>query len=125
MRRGLVALGFVAAVAAAGSAFADVRDVLTANTLILTDNSDNQTAYLLDADGRFTETAHDGKQSHGVWTLKDGRLCVTPEGQSAACVPMGDDRVVGQAWDIKGPTGQVVWRAGIVAGREKTARPAQ
>jgi len=53
------------------------------NTLILTDSADNQTAYLLDADGRFTETPMTAS-SHGAWTLKDGRLCVTPEGQSTA-----------------------------------------
>ena len=123
MRRILLALGFASTVVIAGPALAGVKDVLTANTLILTDSADNQTAYLLDADGRFSETASDGKRSSGAWTLKDGRLCVTPEGQSTACVPMGEDRVVGYAWDIKGPTGQVIWHAEIVAGREKIDRP--
>ena len=106
-------------------ALAGVRDVLITNTLILTDSSDAQTAYLLDPEGRFTETTYDGKQSHGVWTLKEGRLCVTPEAQSTSCVPMGEDRIVGYAWDIKGPTGQVVWHAEIVVGREKIDRPGQ
>ena len=123
MRRILLALGFASTVVIAGPALAGVKDVLTANTLILTDSADNQTAYLLDADGRFSETASDGKRSSGAWTLKGGRLCVTPEGQSTACVPMGEDRVVGYAWDIKGPTGQVIWHAEIVAGREKIDRP--
>ena len=123
MRRILLALGFASTVVIAGPALAGVKDVLTANTLILTDSADNQTAYLLDADGRFSETTSDGKRSSGAWTLKDGRLCVTPEGQSTACVPMGEDRVVGYAWDIKGPTGQVIWHAEIVAGREKIDRP--
>jgi hypothetical protein len=123
MRRLGFALVLASFVAIAGPAFAGVREVLTANTLILTDVADNQTAYLLDADGHFTETTYDGRQAHGAWTLKEGRLCVTPEGQSTACVPMGEDRVVGYAWDIKGPTGQVVWHAEIVAGREKIDRP--
>ena len=123
MRRFLLALGIASTVVIAGPALAGVRDVLTANTLILTDSADNQTAYLLDADGRFSETAADGKRSSGAWTLKDGRLCVTPEGQSTACVQMGEDRVVGDAWDIKGPTGQVIWHAEIVAGCEKIDRP--
>ena len=123
MRRILFALGIASTVVIAGPALAGVRDVLTANTLILTDGADNQTTYLLDADGRFSETASDGKRSSGAWTLKDGRLCVTPEGQSTACVPMGEARVVGYTWDIKGPTGQVIWHAEIVAGREKIDPP--
>jgi YD repeat-containing protein len=119
MRRILLAAGFAAAAALAGPAFAGVRDVLAANTLILIDGADHQTAYLFDADGSFTQTTYDGQHAHGAWTLKDGRLCVTPQGQSTACVPMGDDRIVGYAWEIKGPTGQVVWHAEIIAGREK------
>jgi hypothetical protein len=38
---------------------------------------------------------------------------------------MADDRAVGHAWDIKGPTGQVVWHAEIAAGREAVREPAQ
>jgi hypothetical protein len=84
MRRILIASVFGLVVALAGPALAGVQDVLAANTPVLTDSADKQTAYLLGAGGQFTETGSGGKQAHGAWPLNDGRLCLAREGRSTA-----------------------------------------
>src|SRR5262249_27419234 len=114
MRSTLAALGAgFLATALAAPAFADTRDVLTHNTLILSDGTGDghQTAYLLNSDGSFYATNYEGPRYNGAWTLNGGRLCLTPQGGAATCVPMGNDRIVGYNWDIKGRDGETNWHA--------------
>jgi len=125
MRLTLAALA-AATFVIAGPAFADTREVLVNNTLILSDGTGDghQAAYLLNGDGTFFATSYEGPRWRGSWTLKDGRLCLKPEAQAPTCVPMGNDRIVGYNWDIKGPGGETAWHAEIHAGRETIGRRA-
>lgn len=100
-----------------GSAAADTVDVLLKNTLTLTDAQGGVTTVVLGDEGKFEQTNAAGLWAAGVWKKQDGRLCMTARGQSETCMPLEADKDVGDSWEIKGPTGRVVWTATVVEGR--------
>jgi hypothetical protein len=115
MRR--IFLSVATALALAAPASADTLDVLSRNTLTLTDAQGGVTTVLLAEGGKFEQTNARGMWAAGFWTQKDGRFCMTARGEAEICFPLEADKSVGDAWEIKGPTGRLVWTAKIEEGR--------
>jgi hypothetical protein len=107
----------VIVLALAASASADTLDVLYRNTLTLTDAQGGVTTVRLAEDGKFQQTNARGMWAAGFWTLRDGRFCMTPRGESEICFPLESDKPVGAKWEINGPSGKPVWTARIEEGR--------
>ena len=115
MRRTLLSAATALAVAAPASA--DTLDVLYDNTLVLTDAQGAVTTVLLAKGGKFEQTNGRGMWAAGFWTQKDSRFCMTARGEAEICFALEADKSVGDAWEIKGPTGRAVWTAKIEQGR--------
>ena len=115
MRR--IFLSAAMALAFAAPAWADTLDVLYSNTLSLTDSQGGVRTVLLAPSGKFEQTNARGMWAAGFWAQKDGRFCMTARGEAEICFPLEADKSVGDAWEIKGPTGRVVWTAKIEEGR--------
>ena len=107
--------GLVLALAA--SASADTLGVLMKNTLTITDTQGGVTSIWLAEDGRGSQTDPTGMGASGFWTMEEQRLCWTARGKSRMCVPLEADKDVGDRWEVKGPTGQVVATLAILEGR--------
>jgi hypothetical protein len=124
MRRALAAIALV--LAASPAAWADTLDVLKKNTLTLTDAGGGVTTLLLSDEGRMEQTDPAGTWAAGFWSMEARDLCWTARGKPGLCIPLAADKEVGDAWEISGPTGRVVWSARIVEGRAdlKAERPA-
>jgi hypothetical protein len=120
MRRTLLSAAIALAMAAPASA--DTLDVLYRNTLTLTDAQGGVTTVQVAAGGKFEQTNARGAWAAGFWTQKDGRFCMTARGESEMCFPLEGEKSVGDAWEIKGPTGRVVWTARIEEGRAELDR---
>jgi hypothetical protein len=116
MRRTFFLSAAIALVLAA-PASAGTLDILYKNTLRLTDGQGGVTTVLLSDDGKFEQTNARGAWAAGFWTQNDGRFCMTARGESELCFPLETDKSVGDAWEIKGPTGRLVWTARIEEGR--------
>ncbi len=119
MRRLMIASGIALALAA--PALADTRAVLVHGTLMLTDTTGDMKHFLLAEDGSYEQSSMGGDATPGTWELKDERLCLTPAGQAAMCLPMAADHKVGDHWAINGPTGAPVYDAVLVGGRVSLA----
>jgi hypothetical protein len=100
----------------AGPAAADTLDVLRKNTLTLIDPG-GVTTVLLSDEGRMEQTHPVGMWAAGFWSTGERGLCWTARGKSELCIPLAADKDVGDAWEISGPAGRVVWTARIVEGR--------
>ena len=98
-------------------AAADTVDVLYENTLTLTDGQGRTMTLLVSEGGKLEQVNTAGMWAAAFWSQDGGRFCWTARGESQVCVPLAADKGVGDKWDIAGPTGQVVWKAEIVAGR--------
>ena len=83
----------------------------------LTDGQGGVTTVLLSRGGKFEQTNARGMWAAGFWTQDDSRFCMTARGESEICFPLETDKSVGDAWEIKGRTGRVVWTARIEEGR--------
>ena len=128
MRRLVIAsaLALSATLLAGAPASADTLDVLTKNTLTLTDTRGGVTTVLISEGGQFEQTNARGMWAAGFWTKEEGRFCMTARGEAQICMPLEADKGVGDSWEINGPTGRPVWTAAIVEGREtldKAASP--
>jgi hypothetical protein len=111
------ALAVSAALSVAAPASADTIDVLLKNTLSLTDAQGGVTTVLVSEDGKFEQTNAKGMWAAGFWTKEEGRLCITARGEAQLCMPLEADKAVGDSWEIRGPTGRLVWTAQINEGR--------
>jgi hypothetical protein len=117
MHKALTAIAFI--LAATGAASADTLDVIKENTLTLTDEKGSATAYLFSADGAFEQSTATSRAS-GRWSLRDtGQICYQAEtSSSVACLPrLPADKSVGDEWEMKAPSGRLVYTAKIVEGR--------
>ena len=114
MRRVLLA---AMTLAFAAPASADTLDALYKNTLKLTDAQGGVTTVLLEEGGKLEQSNARGTWAAGFWEQKDGRFCMTARGEAQICFPLETDKSIGDAWEIKGPTGKVVWTAKIQEGR--------
>ena len=119
MRRALAAM-LLALVAS--PAFADTVDVLKKNTLTLTDAMGGVTTLLLSDEGKMEQTDPTGAWAAGVWAMEDRGLCWTARGKAGLCMPLEADKTVGDTWEVKGPTGRIVWTARIEEGRADFAK---
>jgi hypothetical protein len=115
MKRILLVLSMAIAIAA--PAAADAIHVLYANTLTLTDTQGGVTTVLLEEDGKFEQTNARGMWAAGFWVKLDSRFCMTARGEAEICFPLEADKSVGDSWEIRGPTGRLVWTARIDDGR--------
>jgi hypothetical protein len=113
-----MALGAALMLALAGPAAADTIGVLTKNTLTLTDTQGGVTTVWLSDGGRMKQTDSAGMHAAGFWEMEGQRLCWTARGKSRICIPLEEDKGVGDNWEVKGPTGQVAGSLAIVEGRE-------
>ena len=111
------ALGLALTLALASSAAADTIAVLMKNTLTMTDSQGGVTTAWFSADGRMKQTDSSGMHAEGAWAMEGQRLCWTARGKARLCVPLEEDKSVGDSWEVKGPTGQVVGSLAIVEGR--------
>lgn len=116
MRRALI--GLVIALGIVAPASADTISVLRENTLTLTGQDGKVTTVLLGEGSQLEQVNGEGMWASGFWQIEEGRgFCWTARGASTVCIAMPMDKNVGDTWDIAGPTGRVVWKAEIVAGR--------
>lgn len=120
MRR--IVLCTAIAVALGAAASAGTLDILYKNTLTLTDTEGRVTTVLLDEGGKFEQTNARGTWAAGFWGQKDGRFCMTARGESEVCFPLESEKLVGDTWEIKGPTGRLAWTARIEQGRADLGR---
>ncbi len=99
-------------------AAADTIDVLRQNTLTLTQQDGKVTTILVNEGQDFEQVNGAGVWAAGTWRLDEQRgFCWTARGEATLCISMPTAAAVGEAWDVRGPTGQAVWQAVIVAGR--------
>ena len=110
-------LGSVLMLALAGPAAADTIDVLTRNTLTLTDTQGGVTTLWLSEGGRMRQSDPSGVRAEGFWTMEGPRLCWTARGKSRICLPLDSEKGVGDTWEIKGPAGQAAGSLAILEGR--------
>lgn len=105
-------------VGAALPAGADTISVLRENTLTLA-QADGKATTILIKDGQDLEQVNPkGVWAAGFWQIDPLRgFCWTARGEARVCINMPTDLGVGASWDVAGPTGNIVWKAKIVAGR--------
>lgn len=116
MRRVLIAL--VVALGMVAPAAADTISVLRENTLTLTGEDGKAMTLLIKEGAELEQVNAAGVWASGFWKLEEGRsFCWTARGAASLCIAMPMDRQVGGTWEIAGPTGRIVWKAEIVAGR--------
>lgn len=101
----------------AAPAFADTLGALLKNTLTMTDAQGGVTSVWLAEGGRLEQVDPAGMRAEGAWAMEEQRLCWTARGKSRICVPLEADKDVGDRWDVKGPTGQIVASLAILEGR--------
>jgi hypothetical protein len=115
MRRLLAVI--IASTCIAAPALADTIDVLRENTLLL-HAADGKIHTILVKEGVELEQVNSsGMWARGFWAIKNETFCWTARGASEVCIAMPADKNIGDTWEIKGPTGKVVWTAEIQAGR--------
>jgi hypothetical protein len=102
----------------AAPAAADTLDVLFKNTLLLVDAQGGVTTVQVSEEGKFEQANPRGVWAAGFWEKEEGRLCMTARGEVRLCMPLETDKTVGDSWEIRGPTGRVVWTATIAEGRQ-------
>jgi hypothetical protein len=112
----------VIALALTAPAAADTLGILYGNTLTLTDAQGGVTTVQLAEGGKFEQTNARGIWAAGFWTRKDGGFCMTARGESEICFPLESEKSVGDTWEIRGPTGRVVWTARIEEGRAELVK---
>ena len=49
--------------------------------------------------------------------MQDRGQCWTARGKARLCMPLAAEKAVGDSWEVRGPTGPVVWTARIEEGR--------
>ena len=113
-----IVLASAAVLVAAGPASADTLGALMKNTLTMTDAQGGVTTAWFSEGGRMKQTDSSGMRADGAWAMEGERLCWTARGKSRICVPLEDDKQVGDTWEVKGPTGKVAATLAIVEGRE-------
>ena len=122
-----VVLSAAIALGLAAPAAADTLDALFKNTLLLADAQGGVTTVQFSEEGKFEQTNVRGVWAAGFWEKEEGRLCMTARGEARLCMPLEADKSVGDSWEIRGPTGRLVWTATIAEGRppmEKAAATA-
>jgi hypothetical protein len=112
------------AIALAGPAAADTLDALLKNTLLLVDAQGGLTTVQVSEEGKFEQTNARGVWATGFWEKEEGRLCMTARGEARLCMPLEADKTVGDSWEIRGPTGRLVWTATIAEGRRPLEKAA-
>jgi hypothetical protein len=115
MRRTVLAIA--ASLCIAAPAFADTIAVLRENTLVLHEAGGKVHTILIKEGTELEQVNSAGMWARGFWEMKDGTFCWTARGASTLCIALPDDKRVGDTWEIKGPTGKLVWTAEIQAGR--------
>lgn len=104
-------------------AAADTIGVLRENTLTLTQADGKITTILIKQGQDLEQVNGAGVWAAGFWQLDPERgFCWTARGEASACINLPIDAGIGATWDVKGPTGKIVWKAEIVAGRADLRR---
>lgn len=98
-------------------AAADTISVLRENTLTLTQSDGGVTTILVKEGQRMEQVNASGVWAAGFWQIGERGFCWTARGAAELCIMMPMTNDVGATWDVAGPTGQVVWKVEIVAGR--------
>jgi hypothetical protein len=110
---GLLALG-------TGAAAADTIDNLKGNTLLVTRPDGHVSAYHVMENGRAHLEQSEGLAAEGSWRLdpdRPGAICLTMRGQATACIPLSQEKRVGDEWGVVGPGGQVTFVLRIAEGQ--------
>jgi len=118
-----ITLASAAMLMAAGPAAADTIGVLMKNTLTMTDAQGGVTTAWFSEGGRMKQTDPSGMYAVGFWEMDGQRLCWTARGKARICVPLEEDKSVGDSWEVKGPTGKVAATLAIVEGRDGETTP--
>lgn len=116
--RGLLACAALA-LACTGAAAADTIGVLRENTLVLHEQSGRTYTILVGEGSRIEQVNSAGMWAEGRWYINpdDKRFCWQVRGAATLCMAMPMDKGVGDAWEVRGPVGQLVWTAEIQEGR--------
>lgn len=118
MRALRLLLPLSAVLALAMPAAADTIDVLRQNTLTLSQQDGKVTTILIKEGEELEQVNGAGVWAAGTWRLDEQRgFCWTARGEATLCISMPASAGVGETWEVRGPTGQVAWRAEIVVGR--------
>lgn len=108
------ALVAIAALLAAGPAFADTIENGYGNTFVVS-AGDVVVRYHFNADGTFAAIAPDGTSQAGRYVVENGQICFLGEGDARQCAPMVSGKNVGDTWqqlDANGNTINVTLQAG-------------
>lgn len=106
MKRVLAAL-VLGAAAFASPAFAGTIENSFGNTLVAQVAGGPEVRIHFEADHTYVMNLADGTAVPGGWEMKDGQLCMTPQGGAAQCYPDPGDYNVGDSWTATGPEGDM------------------
>lgn len=102
---------------AVAPAMADTISVLKANTLVLHQQDGKAHTILVKDATELEQVNAAGVWARGFWAMEERGFCWTARGAAKLCIAMPADKDVGDTWEIRGPTGKLVWAAEIQAGR--------
>lgn len=111
------AVVFALSLSAAAPAMADTISVLTVNTLVLHQEDGKIHTILIKDATELEQVNAAGVWARGVWAMEERGFCWTARGAAKLCIAMPADKDVGDTWEIRGPTGKLVWTAEIQPGR--------
>jgi YD repeat-containing protein len=90
------------------------------NTTVVTNAKGEVTKLMYNKDGTMTIVQPDGSKITGKWAVKEGKLCITPDGGPMAgkeqCNPFDPSKKVGESWEVTTADGSKV-KVAIVAGQ--------
>jgi YD repeat-containing protein len=90
------------------------------NTTVVTNAKGEVTKLMYDKNGTMAIVQADGTKITGKWVVKEGKLCVTPDGGPMAgkeqCNPFDPSKKAGDSWEVTTADGAKVTVA-IVAGQ--------
>jgi len=119
MKRILTAFAVAAFSASLAMAADDPMANRYGNTTVVTNAKGEVTKLMYNKDGTMTVVQPDGSKVTAKWAVKEGKLCITPDGGPMAgkeqCNPFDPSKKAGDNWEITAGDGSKV-KISIVAG---------
>lgn len=120
MKRILTAVAVAAFSASLAMAADDPLASRYGNTTVVTNAKGEVTKLTYNKDGTMAIVQPDGSKITGKWAVKDGKLCITPDGGPVAgkeqCNPFDPSKKAGDSWEITAADSSKV-KVAIVAGQ--------
>lgn len=120
MKRILMAAAALALSASLAMAADDPMASRVGNTTVVTNAKGEVTKLMYNKDGTVTIVQPDGAKVTGKWAVKDGKLCITPDGGpmkgKEQCNAFDPSKKAGDSWEMTAADGSKV-KIAIVAGQ--------